>query len=295
VGKGIKKEGPTVRELQEEYGGAGIFYIPLEEHYLLEKDEWKYDKPPQFYLGKNVADYYDPDIERKLAELEAEEDKLLELEGLGEMEEEEGEVGLADLERAVKEVRGKKSILKMQHKLKRNLRAKSKNKNIKDLEEHLERLGLNPNKESLQKRVKARKSIAELEANQDKLAKKVIEQEGEEEEKESRGRKRKRALSSDDEHMEEAKSSKEGKRAVSALKIRSQSKARALSQGRREGSKPKRLAYKEEPEEYAKLARKITKRFKHSININEADRTIGTKMPKHLFSGKRSNSKNDRR
>lgn len=31
--KGLKKEGPTVKQLQEEYGGAGNFYIPVEEHY----------------------------------------------------------------------------------------------------------------------------------------------------------------------------------------------------------------------------------------------------------------------
>lgn len=30
---GLKKTGPTIKELQEEYGGAGNFYIPIEEHY----------------------------------------------------------------------------------------------------------------------------------------------------------------------------------------------------------------------------------------------------------------------
>jgi nucleolar GTP-binding protein len=33
---------------------------------MLENDEWKYDKWPEFYNGKNVADFYDPDIEEKL-------------------------------------------------------------------------------------------------------------------------------------------------------------------------------------------------------------------------------------
>ena len=40
---GVKKEGQTVKQLQEEFGGAGNFYIPVEEHYLLEKEEWRYD------------------------------------------------------------------------------------------------------------------------------------------------------------------------------------------------------------------------------------------------------------
>lgn len=66
--------------MQEEYGGAGKFYIPEEEHYLLDKEEWRYDKWPEFYLGKNVADFYDADIEQKLDALEAEEDELLKIE-----------------------------------------------------------------------------------------------------------------------------------------------------------------------------------------------------------------------
>lgn len=63
--------------MQEEFGGAGNFYIPVEEHYQLEEDDWKFDRWPEFYLGKNVMDYYDPDIEEKLKALEEEEDKLL--------------------------------------------------------------------------------------------------------------------------------------------------------------------------------------------------------------------------
>ena len=77
---GVKKTGPTIKELQEEFGGAGKFYIPEEEHYILEKEEWRYDKWPEFYLGKNVCDYYDADIVKKLDALEQEEDKILEQE-----------------------------------------------------------------------------------------------------------------------------------------------------------------------------------------------------------------------
>jgi nucleolar GTP-binding protein len=78
--KGVKKVGPTVKELQEEYGGAGNFYIPVEEHYILENEDWRYDRWPEFYLGKNVMDFYDPDIEEKLKALEEEEEKILEME-----------------------------------------------------------------------------------------------------------------------------------------------------------------------------------------------------------------------
>ena len=53
------------------------FYIPEEEHYLLENEDWRYDKWPEFYLGKNVADFYDKDIEEKLNKLEEEEAKII--------------------------------------------------------------------------------------------------------------------------------------------------------------------------------------------------------------------------
>jgi hypothetical protein len=43
------------------------------------------------------------------------------------------------------------------------------------------------------------------------------------------------------------------------------------------------------PEEQVRLAKKINKRFKHEVNVNEADRHIGVKRPKHLFAGKMSN------
>ena len=76
----MKKQGPTIRELQEEYGGAGKFYIPEEEHYLLENEDWRYDKWPEFYLGKNVADFYDKDIVEKLNKLEEEEEKIIKME-----------------------------------------------------------------------------------------------------------------------------------------------------------------------------------------------------------------------
>lgn len=71
----------------------------------------------------------------------------------------------ADLRKALKEVRDKKSFIKMEHKMKKNLRARSKNKKLGDLEEHLEKKGINANLDSIRARAKARRSIAELEGN----------------------------------------------------------------------------------------------------------------------------------
>lgn len=38
---------------------------------------WKYDKIPEIYDGKNIADFIDPEIERKLFELEEEEERYI--------------------------------------------------------------------------------------------------------------------------------------------------------------------------------------------------------------------------
>jgi nucleolar GTP-binding protein len=117
--RGVKKSGPTIKELQEEYGGAGNFYIPEEEHFILEKEDWRYDKWPEFYLGKNVADFYDAEIVAKLDALEKEEDAILQLEAdkaeeIGESSDEDG-INAKDLAAAVKKVRGKITVIKMRH------------------------------------------------------------------------------------------------------------------------------------------------------------------------------------
>jgi len=133
----------------------------VEEHYILENEDWRYDRWPEFYLGKNVMDYYDPEIEEKLKNLELEEDKVLQMEKdendlMGDEDDDENSEGVKeeDLKNALKEVRGKKALLKMKHKLKKNLRARSKNKNLQDMENFLESKGINVNKESLKQRVK---------------------------------------------------------------------------------------------------------------------------------------------
>ncbi len=77
-GKRQRKE--RIRELQESEGGAGIFYVPNQEHFLLEQEDWKYDAPPEFFEGKNVADFIDPDIDAKLLALEKEEEILAQTE-----------------------------------------------------------------------------------------------------------------------------------------------------------------------------------------------------------------------
>lgn len=191
------------------------------------------------------------------------------------------------------------------------------------MESHLESKGIDFNKDTLRSRIKNKKSIAELERNQDLKAKRMLDisdddSSGDEEmedvntknEKgERRGRKRQRSVSEDeDDYMEidqvagreasvSKKSDKGKQRALTPaqLRVRSKSKIRSMSKGRREGSVPQRNPNKMETEESIRLAKKINKRFKHSVNVNEADRTISVKKPKHLYAGKTSNGTRQRR
>ena len=50
---------PNLKELQEQYGGAGVFNFPLQEHFVLDKIDWKYDIVPEIMDGKNIADFVD--------------------------------------------------------------------------------------------------------------------------------------------------------------------------------------------------------------------------------------------
>jgi nucleolar GTP-binding protein len=138
-GEGKKPKRKTVKEAQEEDGGAGCFNYPYEEHFQLENDEWKYDAPPEIFEGKNVADYIDPDIEEKLAALEKEEAILEQMEGMDTNEKGELE---QTMEKEYKRIQGKKVVLKDHRKMRKHDLVHKKGKKIADAKEDLEKKGI---------------------------------------------------------------------------------------------------------------------------------------------------------
>lgn len=54
----------------------GVYSADLRKHYDLKDPAWRYDIMPETVDGHNVADFIDPDIDAKLAELEREEEEL---------------------------------------------------------------------------------------------------------------------------------------------------------------------------------------------------------------------------
>lgn len=90
---------------------------------MLENDEWKYDYVPEIMDGKNIADFVDADILKRLDELEKEEEMMDNI--LDNQEDMEDEID-EEYEDALDEVKGKRSILRLEHKMNRNKRVFNK-------------------------------------------------------------------------------------------------------------------------------------------------------------------------
>ena len=98
----------------------------------MEDPDWKYDLAPEIMNGKNVDDFIDADLERRLQELEEEEEMLLLGRPINDEDIEE-ETDLNVLE-AQKQISSKKAALKIQHRMKVNKKAYPKNKELQDFE-----------------------------------------------------------------------------------------------------------------------------------------------------------------
>ena len=68
----------SIKEIENENGGPGVFNFDIRQHWNLKNNEWRNDPIPQFYDGRNISDFYHQiDIDKKLNDLEIEEKKQL--------------------------------------------------------------------------------------------------------------------------------------------------------------------------------------------------------------------------
>ncbi|KAJ1973380.1 Nucleolar GTP-binding protein 1, partial [Dimargaris xerosporica] len=117
------------RDLEAENGGAGVHSVDLQKHYLLRSDDWKYDAIPEIMNGKNVADFVDPQIEEQLEMLEREEERLVK-EGFYESDEDEdGDSDDANgmvpsdnarIRRMARKIRDRKALMNVERRLRRS-------------------------------------------------------------------------------------------------------------------------------------------------------------------------------
>lgn len=266
--KGLKKydkEDPErrmlARDVEAENGGAGVFSVDMKADYLLKNPEWKYDKIPEVFNGQNVFDFVDPDIDAKLAALEEEEEKL-EQEGYYDSDEEIDDDEETEVLRKAELIREKQQLIRNEARMKKRLK-----------------------NQAIIPRKKVKKSIAEFDDALDALGHDTTEMtERARAKSRPRGRSttRSRAGTEDADAME-----------VDDPKARLRSKSRPAS---RAPTSSRRDAGVQDETKLTKADR-ITKlnqrRMNRMARQGEADRFIGTPMPKYLFSGKRGIGKTD--
>ncbi|CAN8062556.1 unnamed protein product [Agarophyton chilense] len=247
------------RDLQEENGGAGVYSMDWRKLYQLRKREWAYDVMPEIVDGKNIADFVDPDIGAKLHQLELEEEAREAVRDVTDDAEVGGFRFVTDEEKqVVQQIKDRKSLI-----IQDSVREKNAHKHRSALQRNkvpARRSRLQEHLEGLGLEKEEASDLVDRAASR-------------------RGVKRARSESA------AISAAREGSR------TRSVSKPRSVSIVRNDGfsnphqkAKAMELARKKQKNSIAKYARK-----------GDADRSIPSKLPKHLFSGKRGIGKTDRR
>ncbi|EMR72175.1 putative nucleolar gtp-binding protein [Eutypa lata UCREL1] len=252
------------RDMEEENGGAGVFNVDLKADYILDNPDWKYDRIPEVFDGKNVYDFIDPDIDAKLQALEEEEDRL-EAEGFYDTDEELDDAEEEEIHMKAELIREKQSSIRNDAKMRKSLKnraiipRKSQKKPLSELEEALDVLGVDTHDLQLRARPEA-----------------IV----------SRGRSlsRSRLGTEDSNAMDVDETPRD--------RLRSKSRARSQPATNRRDDGVQDDETRTKADRQAKLSQRKMNRMARQ---GEADRHVGTAMPKHLFAGKRSMGKTQRR
>ncbi|VFQ66792.1 unnamed protein product [Cuscuta campestris] len=268
-----KEKRKLERDLEAENGGAGVYSAKLSKHYILADESWKDDIMPEILDGHNVYDFIDPDLLQRLEELEKEEGLLQEQEeGDGDLEMDGGPELTPEEKAALAEIRRKKSVLIQQHRIKKST-AESRpivpRKFDKDKKFTTERMGRQLSNLGLDPTLAVNRARSQ-----------------------SRGRKRERSVVGKDDSMDV-----DGDEETPKKKLRVSSRSRSRSKSRPPGEVVPGEGFKdsEQKRKAIILAKKSSKKRNKDARRGEADRTIPNLRPKHLFSGKRSIGKTQRR
>ncbi|KAL5285765.1 GTPBP4 family protein [Megaselia abdita] len=257
------------RDIEEEMGDDYI--LDLKKNYAEIPEEERYDSIPEFWDGHNIADYIDPDIFDKLEELEREEG-LREEGGFYNKPDYTLDDTLKEIRDMAKQIRLRRFQLRDEKRLAhrknkpiipRTKTPKLKDRSVDKLRQTMENLGVDmsgtENANFTKSVVDTRRSLVHVGPS-------------------TSGSKVPRLALLDKESSAIVKSTgKPLKRAPSRL-----------DQGVKNTVMKKKL--------HVMAKRDIAKKMSKGMGLKgEADRFIGTKMPKHLFSGKRGTGKTDRR
>eukprot|EP01068_Selenidium_serpulae_P014862 Selendium_serpulae@DN6152_c0_g2_i3.p1 len=260
----------TERDLEDKMGGPGVYRYDMNKAFIVDDEAWRYDVAPEFYNGKNVADFVDPNVQAKVAAL-LEEEKRLQAELDPAFFDDDVEWSDLMVERGT--VHGLIGLKREAHTFTRSRATARPGKfrgmgvDVEDMKGTLDKFGYQPDATE-------------------------------------RGRPRRRAMSilAEKEERDAARESSEmGGDPNDLSVIRRKLRARTRSVSNRDHSaarRPSRMDLslpREEDREYAEKQRKAAyKKLGRLHKKGEADRFIPTK-PKHLMTGKRGAGKTDRR
>ena len=279
----------TEKDEQEANGGAGVYRADLCKTYLLSQPAWRHDIVPEIMDGHNIADFIDPDIEARLAELEAEEEAAAAAHGDAMMGEEEEAAALDEEEAALlAEIRTRKSGMVSAHR-----RAKGAADNAPVMPR---------SKAGAGGRLTAAAMEASLGAMGYDTTAALARVRGRSQQRDAirkRGRSSGGGGGGDDDDGDGDGEEAAMEDAPPLKKRVHSNRSRSLSRGAAAGTAAPSpgSGLKDAPQraKASKLADRAQRKRNKMAKAGEGDRVILTKMPKHLFSGKRGNGKTDRR
>lgn len=163
----VRKMKKLERDLELEMGDD--YYLDLKKNYVLPNPDEKYDIIPEIWQGHNIADYVDPDIMRKLEELEKEEE-LREKAGMYESDMSDDDEEMKEKRELARQIRERRKLQIIESREKRKvekprLPRTAKKIQTKKMETQLGQLGLEiePHEESHIGRARSR-SVGRREA-----------------------------------------------------------------------------------------------------------------------------------
>ncbi|GMF28791.1 unnamed protein product [Phytophthora lilii] len=251
-------------------GGAGVYSYNFKEHYkgMLRNDDWTQDAIPEIWNGKNIADFVDPDILKRLEALEQEEDEAMANNAPMDEDEEMSDLDEEQQDKLAR-IREKKAIIVAEHRQNKNKnhstvsrKVRAKLRSLTDTKKELEALGVDTSHMKHAEAVVAKRKAGE----------------------ESRGRKRERDdMDVDMEDATESSDLRVRARAKSALRSKSKNRSQSLVTPRDQSGFGSEAAMAG-----AKRATRFTQRKAAKMGrAGEADRISVPKLAKWQNSGKR--------
>lgn len=266
----------TEKQLMWSHGGPGVYACDYRKYYVLEDDEWRFDTIPEFMDGKNVLDFFDPDIEERLRSLE-EEEAQLEAAGAYDVEDDDDDE-IDDEDMMLYEAIKDKQTIARAHSHETKTRVPKKvlmrGRQEGEIREQLESVGLES--DGLLESIRGRKRTRNLSRSGGEDAEAEaggMEVEGE---GEARGRSSSRGRSTS---LTRAESQERSRARSKSVRIRSQSATRGPTEGSVAPSQKKQVE---------KSKRTMERKLTMHARGGEADRRHYPKLVKHLNSGKSS-------